>query len=74
MAADLIAVPILVGLGVDELSMNPAEIPRVKAMIRKIDPVRAERLAEEALNCASATEVRKLGGEIAIKPGHHRQY
>ena len=61
-AADPQAVSILVGLGVDELSMNPAEIPRVKAMIREIDPGQAKRLAEEALNCAEAAEVRQLVG------------
>jgi len=53
-------VPVLVGLGVDELSLNPAEIPRVKSMIRKINPARAARLAEAALNCASASDVRNL--------------
>jgi phosphocarrier protein FPr len=64
-AADLAAVPILVGLGMDELSMNPGEIPRVKAMIREIDPARARRLAEKALACASAAEVRRLVKEGA---------
>ena len=59
-AADPQAVPVLVGLGVDELSLNPAEIPRVKSMIRKINPARAARLAEAALNCASASDVRNL--------------
>ena len=59
-AADPQAVSILVGLGVDELSMNSAEIPQVKSIIRKLDPARASQLAADALNCASAPEVRRL--------------
>jgi len=59
-AADPLAVPVLIGLGVDELSMNPSDIPRAKEIIRDMDPAAATRLAEKALTCASAREVRDL--------------
>lgn len=59
LAGDPIAVPVLVGLGVDELSMNPGSIPRAKAIIRKMNFSAAQQLAEEALDCESAAEVRK---------------
>jgi phosphotransferase system enzyme I (PtsI) len=48
MAADVLPALLLVGLGVRELSMNPAAIPRVKAAIRA---VRAADLTEVASAC-----------------------
>jgi phosphocarrier protein FPr len=54
------AAPILVGLGVDELSLNPPGIPRIKAGIRELTFDRARALAQQALHCATSTEVRQL--------------
>ncbi len=54
------AVPVLVGLGVDELSLNPAGIPRVKSIIRGMRAESARQLAERALACATSAEVRQL--------------
>ncbi len=54
------AVPVLVGLGVDELSLNPAGIPRVKSIIRNLTLDLAHSLAERALTCATSAEVREL--------------
>lgn len=54
------AVPVLVGLGVDELSLNPAGIPRVKSVIRNLTLDSARSLAERALACATSTEAREL--------------
>ncbi len=65
-AADPLAVPVLAGLGVDELSMNPADIPRAKEIIRSVDPAAVAALAEEALACTSAQEVRRL---VLTSPG-----
>lgn len=60
LAADLKAVPILMGLGVDELSMSPNSIPLVKAQIRTLNYSQAQVLAKRALECDSATAVRQL--------------
>ena len=65
-AADPLAVPVLAGLGVDELSMNPSDIPRAKGIVREMDPAAATALAEKALTCASAGEVREL---VLTSPG-----
>src|SRR5512139_2918381 len=54
------ATPILVGLGVDELSLNPPGIPRVKVGIRALTITEARKLAEQALQCKTSTEVRQL--------------
>ncbi|MBJ8436397.1 phosphoenolpyruvate--protein phosphotransferase [Acinetobacter lactucae] len=60
LAADPKAVPILVGLGVDELSMSPNSIPLVKAQIRTLNYSKAQLLAKRALECDSAPAVRQL--------------
>jgi multiphosphoryl transfer protein len=67
-AADPVAVPLLVGLGVRELSVGPAAVPRVKQAVRRIEAGSARALAEEALGCTSAADVRDLV-EAATAPG-----
>jgi multiphosphoryl transfer protein len=62
LASDLAAVPILLGLGVRELSVAPPAVPRIKEAIRAVDLDRARALAREALACASAADVRALAG------------
>ncbi len=52
------AIPILVGLGIDELSMNANAIPAAKALIRKLELPTTQRLAEEVLKMESAKDVR----------------
>ncbi|MGE5776990.1 MAG: phosphoenolpyruvate--protein phosphotransferase, partial [Chloroflexota bacterium] len=54
------ATPILVGLGVDELSLNPAGIPRLKSIVRDLTMDHARDLAERALQCQTSAEVRQL--------------
>jgi len=60
LAGDPVAAPILVGLGVDELSMSPGSIPRVKDLLRKIDYKTAQHWAEQALKEESASGVRNM--------------
>jgi phosphocarrier protein FPr/phosphocarrier protein len=60
LAGDPEAVPILVGLGVDELSVVPAFIPRLKAQLASLNLRACEALAREALAATSAQEVRAL--------------
>jgi phosphotransferase system enzyme I (PtsI) len=59
MGGDPLAAPLLVGLGMAELSMVPAAIPAVKDVIRRVRMSDAEALAAEALALASAAEVRE---------------
>jgi phosphocarrier protein FPr len=60
LAADPQAVPILVGLGVDELSVNVPAVPIVKAQVRALELSKAQELAAQALQCGTAAEVRGL--------------
>ncbi|PTX97253.1 phosphoenolpyruvate--protein phosphotransferase [Verrucomicrobia bacterium LW23] len=59
-ASDPRAVPILVGLGVDELSVSLPSIPAIKAQIRTLDIAACRELAQRALAAESAEEVRSL--------------
>jgi multiphosphoryl transfer protein len=60
LGSDPQAIPILVGLGVDELSVTVPAIPMVKAQVRELSLTKTQQLAQAALKCASAKEVRQL--------------
>ena len=59
-AGDPEAVPLLIGLGVTELSMVSALIPETKARVRGLTHAAAHGLADAALHCADAREVRAI--------------
>ena len=60
LAADPLAVPVLVGLGVDELSVASRSIGEVKACVRELSLSDAQHLAQRALTLGTAGEVRAL--------------
>jgi phosphocarrier protein FPr len=60
MAGDREALPLLVGLGIDELSMSPGLIPHAKSLIRRLWVEQAAGLARAALDQDSAAGVRHL--------------
>jgi phosphocarrier protein FPr len=68
LASDPTAVPVLVGLGVTELSANAPAIPAVKQAVRRVDTEAARALADEALMLSSATEVRALVERETAEP------
>lgn len=57
MAGDPYHVPILLGLGMDELSMNPQSIPAVKRMIRSLDAKDAQLFMKDVLKQTSVDKV-----------------
>ena len=57
MAGDLALVPLLLGLGVDELSAAPATVPQIKFLIRRLKISDARELAAFALECESSMEI-----------------
>jgi phosphocarrier protein FPr len=59
-ASDPQAVAILVGIGVDELSVSVPAIPAVKAEVRTRSLADCQALAKQALRCDTAAEVRAL--------------
>ena len=59
LGSDPLAIPVLVGLGVDELSVSARRVPLVKARIRELTLPRARELAELALKQPTAAAVRE---------------
>lgn len=57
MAGDPVFVPLLVGMGVDELSAAPSLVPAVKFLIRRLKFSEAKELAVFALSCEDSTEI-----------------
>jgi phosphoenolpyruvate-protein phosphotransferase (PTS system enzyme I) len=57
MASDPVLTPLLVGLGVDELSASPPLVPPVKFLLRRLKLTEARQLADFALECESAAEI-----------------
>jgi phosphocarrier protein FPr/phosphocarrier protein len=63
LASDPLAAPVLIGLGITELSATPAAIPGLKAVVRALRMDACIALAEQACLAASAAEVRVLAQE-----------
>src|SRR5438094_10514169 len=68
LASDPVAVPVLVGLEIAELSANAPAIPAVKQAVRSVDAEAARDLAEHALKLSSAAEVRQLVADEEAVP------
>jgi phosphoenolpyruvate-protein kinase (PTS system EI component) len=71
-ASDPIAVPLLVGLGVDELSVGAARVGAVRGWVRALDQAAAERTAVEALALRSAVDVERLVAQAGDAAGEGR--
>jgi phosphotransferase system enzyme I (PtsI) len=64
MASDPLFVPLLIGLGVDELSVSPSQAPMIKDVIRKLLHSSAVELARKALDAPSQDYVERLCREM----------
>ncbi len=69
MASDPLVVPLLLGMGLNELSMDAIYIPSVKAAIRALSVVEAREMVEEVLRLPTASDVedyarRKILGRL----------
>jgi phosphotransferase system enzyme I (PtsI) len=68
MAGEPTYLPILLGLGYDELSMNAVSIPKVKKILRRCSRAEAETLVAQVLKFSTATEVESyLQSEITAR-------
>ena len=59
-ASDPLGIMVLLGMGIDELSVIPSSIPEAKNIIRAIDTSTAAEVVGRALELATAVEVRRL--------------
>ncbi len=60
MGSDPLSIPLVLGLGVSELSVNPSLILETRKIISEIDLKEAEKLVQKALLCSSADAVMQL--------------
>lgn len=68
MAGDQIAVPLLVGLGLDEFSMSATSILKTRSLMKRLDTAKMSELAQKAINeCDTADEVVALVNEYTAK-------
>jgi len=67
MAADTLAMPLLIGLGLDSLSLSPSTIPYAKRIIRSCEFKKTKRLANQCLNFQTEEEVRAAIEEYFTK-------
>lgn len=73
MAADPLNTPLLIGMGFDELSMNPQAVPEIKNVIRSLDKGKCVSLVEEALKKQTAEQIadlilEKFGDKVSRHP------
>jgi multiphosphoryl transfer protein len=66
-AADDAAIPVLLGLGVRELSVSPSSVPSVKARVRGLDLAHCAALAGAALGLEDAASVRHLVSSARVR-------
>ena len=65
MAGDQTAVPLLLGLGLDEFSMSASSVLKTRSLVAKLDSKEMEKLANKAINeCATVEEVIVLVEEM----------
>ncbi|WP_241303956.1 phosphoenolpyruvate--protein phosphotransferase [Burkholderia cenocepacia] len=64
LGGDPLAVPVLVGLGVTELSVDPVSVPGIKARVRRLDYQLCRQRAQDLLALDSAQAVRAASREV----------
>src|SRR5579864_8615449 len=67
MAADVALIPLLLGLGIDELSVGATSVPRVKAAVRNLKVSECQALVAEALQLQTGAEILGRCLELATK-------
>jgi phosphotransferase system enzyme I (PtsI) len=65
MASEPVLTPLLIGLGVDELSVAPPLVPPVKFLLRRLKLAEAKALADFALSCESSADILARCQELA---------
>ena len=67
MAAEPLYIPLLIGLGIRELSMNPVSLVQAKRVVRDMKFIDAEEVALRVLACSSQEEVLKIARAFLLK-------
>jgi phosphoenolpyruvate-protein kinase (PTS system EI component) len=67
LASDVEALPILIGIGIHEVSVTPAAVPRIKRAVRSLDASRCREAAHDAIEARDAAEVRAIARALLIE-------
>ena len=67
MAGDIRLTPLLLGLGVEELSVGPHQVPRVRRAIRALSHAECAAMADEAMKTAISQEIMDFTSGLAKK-------
>ena len=67
MAGDPISAPILLGMGLDELSMTAVAIPRIKRLIRMATIEECQEYLNTILRCRTTLEVQQFVSDVMVK-------
>jgi len=59
MAGDPLAIPLLIGMGIDELSVSPVVLPRIKEIVRGLDSQQCRHLADTVIDFSSGSEIER---------------
>ncbi|MBS1271376.1 MAG: Phosphoenolpyruvate-protein phosphotransferase [Candidatus Marinimicrobia bacterium] len=59
MAADPLVIPLLLGLGLDELSVSPIVLPKIKEIVRELDREKCQHLAERVLDFKTEADIER---------------
>jgi phosphotransferase system enzyme I (PtsI) len=65
MASDLNLTPLLIGLGIDELSVGTHQLPKIKKAVRSLHYGQCQELAKEASKCRFSNEIYTLTQNMA---------
>jgi phosphoenolpyruvate-protein phosphotransferase (PTS system enzyme I) len=65
MAGDPALIPLLLGLGIDEISVAAGTVPKIKHLIRRLRLAEARELVNFALSCESGDEIQRRSRELA---------
>ena len=65
--SNLLLTPLLLAMGIDEVSVSPAAVPKVKKMLASIDSVTAQRMLHRAMCCDSGSEMKAFLTEELTK-------
>ena len=68
MAGDELAVPLLLGMGLDEFSMSATSILKVRSQLLHLSKKEMERLVEKTLQMGTSEEVREAVKKVTEKP------
>ena len=66
MASDILLTPLLIGLGVEELSATSAMVPRIKKAVQSLDAVECGQLTSKALDLDDSSAILELSRSMAF--------